>query len=311
MFKSLCLSGGGIMGFIHLGVLNCLETRNLTKHINTVVATSIGAVVGVLFCIGLKSSVILEKMTKINHEIMQFSNVEQFFTTYGMDTGEYFMAQLVDIFLEQKVYPLITLQELNKLTGIRLIITGTNLSKHQTTYFTPETYPDMRVLEAVRISISVPFLLTAVIRDQDVYVDGGIKDNYPLKYCLQDFKSRNPTLIHTQYHVIGSYIESMNPIQIFNIEDYIYAILACCLKTDFDADDGHLMCTIYTQVSNFNSMDFNVNEIARHTLFVKGITAAQSYLKRLFASGIQASSNSTKTSVCQLQRSTKLRSKSV
>jgi len=281
MFKSLCLSGGGITGFVHLGVLHHLNELSLLNEIDTVVCTSIGAVVGSLYAVGMKPTYIRDKLVKINNDIMQYSKIEEFFTTFGMDTGEYFLAQLTDIFLEHKKNPLITLKGVVKKYGKRLIITATNLSKHSVVYFTPETHPDMRVLDAVRMSISIPFLFTAVVYDGDFYVDGGIKDNYPLKYCLHDFKQRYKNLVDEQEkYIIGSHIESMVPKKICNIEDYIYAIFACCMKRNDEDERAGFKCTVFVPISEVSSMDFDADVSKRDMMFTKGESATKDYMTK-------------------------------
>ncbi len=74
-----------------------------------------------------------------------------------------------------------------------LYTTGTNLTRQRTQVFSYETHPDMRVADAVRISI--PLYFRAGLLDADdhvitgkprpgqpvqVFVDGGLLANYPL-----------------------------------------------------------------------------------------------------------------------------------
>ena len=59
---------------------------------------------------------------------------------------------------------------------------GTNLSTHFGKVFSIERTPEMSIVEAVRISMSIP-LFFAVVRDErgDVFVDGGVLNNFPIK----------------------------------------------------------------------------------------------------------------------------------
>lgn len=230
VYKGLCLSGGGITGFVHLGVLKYLEEKHLTKKLNIIVCTSIGAVVGTLYAIGMSAQDIYETLLNITHDVLQYSTIDEFFNVFGMDSGEYFMAQLVDILISKGISPLITLADVQAIYGKCLVITGTNVSQHCTVYFSPNTHKDMRVLDAIRISISIPFLFSAASYKNDLYVDGGVTDNYPLHYCISAVAKAHPTLKNPADYVIGSYIESMSPRGIKNIEDFIYSIFACCLK---------------------------------------------------------------------------------
>jgi len=278
VFKGLCLSGGGITGFVHLGVLDYLESKNLAKGITVVAGTSIGSVVGALFAIGMSSRTIFEKMVSVNHDILQYSTIQDFFTTFGMDSGEYFMAQLADIFLSNGTSPLLTFGELEKTCGKHLIITGTNVSKHSTTYFTPTSHPQMRILDAIRISISIPFLFSSVVYEKDLYVDGGISDNYPLEQCIKTVSENYPHLSNSIYcHVIGSCIESMNPRKISTIEDYIYSIFACCLKKNGkEQQEG----TIYIPMTilETSSVEFDADVSKRTNMFQLGKRAADEFI---------------------------------
>jgi hypothetical protein len=283
MFKSLCLSGGGITGFVHLGVLHYLDEHRLSGHIDTLVCTSIGAVIGTLYSIGIKPKDIHEKMLNINNDIMQYSHIEDFFSTFGMETGEYFIAQLTDVFLEYKRNPKMTLGHVAKKYKKRLIITGTNLSQHSIEYFTPESHPHMRVLDALRISIAIPFLFTSIVHNGDYFVDGGLRDNFPIEYCINDLKNRYPHFTRIENYVFGSHIESMIPKQIKNLEDYLYAIFACCLKQTDEKQRMNAMCTIYVTVSNVSSMDFDADTSIRNDLFRRGESAAMEYLSNLWS----------------------------
>ena len=59
---------------------------------------------------------------------------------------------------------------------------GTNLSTGYGEVFSVEHTPNMRILDAVRVSMSIPLFFSAVrAASGDVYVDGGLMNNYPVK----------------------------------------------------------------------------------------------------------------------------------
>jgi NTE family protein len=63
-----------------------------------------------------------------------------------------------------------------------LYFVGTNLSTHFSEVFSHEHIPRMCVADAVRISMSIPLFFAAKRSFRgDVYVDGGILVNYPIK----------------------------------------------------------------------------------------------------------------------------------
>jgi NTE family protein len=105
----------------------------------------------------------------------------------------------------------ITFYELFDLTGVDLLIVGTNLSAHSGTYFSVGHTPDFPVVDEVTLSMSMPFLFKPVLVntlvDADhgaddyttsyngLYVDGGMAQNFPLHAFdhLRPFQHRGGT----------------------------------------------------------------------------------------------------------------------
>lgn len=274
--RSLCLSGGGVAGFVHVGVLSYLHENNLNKDVDTIVCTSVGSIVGALHAIGMTPEKMWTALCAMKHTLLEYSDISRFFLTFGMDSGEYMIAHLVDVFLSENVSPLVTFAQIANTKSKRLIITGTNVSKHETIYFSPDTSPDMRVLDAIRISVSIPFLFSAARYDGNIFADGGIMDNYPLQFALRDFEKRYPSEQITQ-GVLGSYIENMNPKDILHFEDYIYNIFACCLKR-YHKEKEH-PCTIYAPLTNVSSIDFSLDTACRRKLHDIGYAAAAEHFQ--------------------------------
>ena len=274
--RSICLSGGGIAGMVHVGVLERLEREKLLKRIDTFVATSIGTVISVLLVIGYTPLQIKQTLIDIDETALKFSSIDTFFMGYGMDSGEYFMAHIVDKFIEKNISPLVTFKELFLLTGTRLFFTGTNVSTHSTLYFNKDENPDLKVLDAVRISIGIPFILTAVKHDESLFVDGGVTDNFPFEFCLKDFREKN----ESDNGVIGICTGSLPPRNIVNVEDFVYNVFACTLNVKDSAYKNDKR-VIFVPLSEFSSLDFSADETQKHELFILGQNAAEKYISEL------------------------------
>lgn len=90
----------------------------------------------------------------------------------------------------------ITFYDLFNLTGVDLVIVGTNVSAHSGRYFSVGHTPDFPVVDAVTLSMSMPFVFKPVLVNTHVdsdhaedeytksynglYVDGGMAQNFPL-----------------------------------------------------------------------------------------------------------------------------------
>lgn len=79
----------------------------------------------------------------------------------------------------------ITFKQFFALTGVNLIVTGTNITFNQPEYFSKDFTPEFPVTEAIGISMALPPLFKPVMvidvnGYQKLYVDGGMLNNYPI-----------------------------------------------------------------------------------------------------------------------------------
>jgi predicted acylesterase/phospholipase RssA len=129
----------------------------------------------------------------------------------------------------------ITLLELYNLTKKEFIIIGTNFTNGIETAFSYKTHPNMSVITALRITISIPYMFTPVLYEGDYYVDGGITNNFPINWCNQET-------------TLGIYVKGTVKNNINNIID-IYSGCFCIM---FDA-------SVDMVVKDFNNIITIVN----------------------------------------------------
>lgn len=287
-------------GFCHIGFLERLHKENFLEKVDTIVSTSIGSVIAALFAIGYTPTEIFSNLVDVNHTILKYEDLLQFFYKFGAESGEYFMAYLMDLFLKKNVAPTITFAQLEKEKGIRLVITGSNLNRQEAVYYTSwslekdscfkcescltqnrdqvenfvykcSRYRDMSVLEAVRISISIPFLFTAVQKDDCLMVDGGVTDNFPIEYAYQDLLNRhriqNEDLLQVvreedvSTKLIGCNICTVSMQSILSLESYLYSVICCSFQQKYSPK--LVDCTVTVPLTMINSsiaFDASVND---------------------------------------------------
>ena len=186
---TICMSGGGIKGFSFVGALDYLNNIGYinTKQIKNWVGTSAGSILALLLSIGyspieIGDFVISFDFTKMDPDI----SVENVFIKYGISNGERFEF-ILKSFLKNKLgIEDINFKNLYQVTNKNLIIIGTNFSKCSEEAFSYEKTPTMSVITAVRISCSIPVFFTPVLYSGSYYVDGGVTNNFPIKYCNKD-----------------------------------------------------------------------------------------------------------------------------
>lgn len=180
IIDTLVLSGGSLKGIAQMGALHYLEKIGILGNITTYAGTSAGAVICAVLSLGYRPSEIYHFFMNIDMSKMSKINAYNFFNKLGLDDGKRFNLVIKKYFTNKSVNPKITFAEHYKMTGKELIITGTCVNDKKVHYFSWKTAPDMRIIDALRISISVPILYTPRKHAGKVFVDGGCIDNYPI-----------------------------------------------------------------------------------------------------------------------------------
>ena len=155
----VAMSGGGIKGMCHAGVLKALEEAGIKPDI--ISGVSAGAIVGALYADG-KSP---DEIKKIFEQI-EFRKM----TKLQKPDGGIFSISPFEKFLRTKLKAQ-TFEELQ----IPLRIVATNLDTGQSVVFNKGN-----LMDAIIASSSLPVLFTPKVIDGTLYVDGGVLMNFPV-----------------------------------------------------------------------------------------------------------------------------------
>ena len=92
--------------------------------------------------------------------------------------------------LAREIFPvdILKFKDLKK----KLYVSAFCLNTSRTEYFSVDTHPDMYVIDAVCMSMSIPFVFTATTFDNKTYVDGGLIEKLP----YAPFIHKKPYLVH-------------------------------------------------------------------------------------------------------------------
>jgi NTE family protein len=191
-FRNLIFEGGGVKGIAYLGALNVLQEKEILPKIERIGGTSAGAIISLL--IGLNFSLkeiedILQNLdftSFLDDSFGVVMDTARLLKEYGWHKGDYFRNWIGNLIKIKTGNPNATFKEIaaaGKELGFKdMFFIGTNLSTRFSEVFSVEHTPDTCVADAIRISMSIPLLFAAKRGGhRDVYVDGGILDNYPIK----------------------------------------------------------------------------------------------------------------------------------
>ncbi len=191
---ALVLSGGGARGLAHIGVLKILEKYNIP--IDCIIGTSMGSIVGGLYCAGLKADEIEKLAIEANwNEILTFGEGENranvfldrkylieksfiYFRFKGLKpiipsyiiSGQKITESLLKIFFKTPFHYVTNFENLKPkfysvatdlITGQRVVFSNGNL------------------VYVVRASATIPLVFQPVVIDSLVLVDGGLISNIP------------------------------------------------------------------------------------------------------------------------------------
>lgn len=197
--KNLVFEGAGIKGIAYSGVIKELENRKLMDSIENIGGTSSGAITAMMLSIGYNAD---EIENLISQTKFQKFNDGKFFFIGGFHRMNknfgWYRTKKFNLWLENIIYQKtgnqdITFNELSEKGYKNLYITATDLTLQKLVILSKETFPNMKIKDAVRISMSIPLYFEAAFvnnkgellqndtaYDTHVMVDGGILGNFPI-----------------------------------------------------------------------------------------------------------------------------------
>lgn len=207
--KNVVFEGAGVKGIAYVGVLKALSDSGWLSDVKHIGGTSSGAIVSSLYAVGYSPDEIKDLMQTT--QFKSFNDGKYSFVggllrlqkKFGWYKGQEFLTWIEDRIEKKLGSRDITFSQLAFLNKIDLCVTGTNLTLQRTEYFNKKNFPDMRVADAVRISMAIPMYYEALFMDNtgklheepdtaitiNVMVDGGLAANFPI--AMFDSVKRN------------------------------------------------------------------------------------------------------------------------
>lgn len=193
--RNLVFEGGGMKGIAYIGALQGLEERGILERVERVGGASVGALNALLVGLGYTAEQMRIILWSFDFKRLFddswgiIPDIQRLLREYGWYKGQYFLNWVSDFLWEKCGSKELTFEEFEGIkssvegSGMKsLYFMGTNIATGRSEIFSAEATPYMRIADAVRISISIPFFFAAVRRGEgDLYVDGGLIENYPVK----------------------------------------------------------------------------------------------------------------------------------
>jgi NTE family protein len=326
-FRNLIFEGGGVKGIAYIGAMQVLSQRALLEDIQRVGGASAGAINALIYALGYDINA--------QHQILQSTDFKDFLDdsfgvirdirrlakNFGWYKGDLFSTWLGKLVQDRLGDARSTFQDLKNAGGPDLYVIGTNLSTGYSETFSIERTPDMPLVSAIRISMSIPLFFAAVRLGarNDVYVDGGVMRNYPVKLFdrakyidmktepeaarfvdyynrenarfLLERPGRSPYVYNRQS--LGLRLDTAEQIGLFrhdeplqgrqikNFTQYARALIAAFMNVQ---ENQHLHSddwqrTLYINTLDVNTTDFNLSDAKKDALIQEGIKGAEKYFQ--------------------------------
>lgn len=166
----LALSGGGALGFAHIGALQALEEHGVKPDF--ISGSSMGAIIGAIYCAGYSPAKIMriiqaEKLYKLDKLMSPNLNFKQ----KGLSSHATLRATLKELIPHDCFDSL----------EIPFAVCVTNIISGTYEYY----YSGKGIVEYVVASASIPGVFDPVVIKNTTYVDGGVLNNLPAEILHQ------------------------------------------------------------------------------------------------------------------------------
>ena len=292
--ENLIFEGGGIKGIAFCGALKELNKYGLIKNIKRFGGSSVGSIYACLYAIGYTPDELELIIKNTNFKDLldnQIGYIQDFYSLlndYGYCRGNYFYNWIGTLIEKKTGNSDYSFNELWSSQRKELIITGTNLNTMTTQYYSHKNHPNMSIRDAIRISISIPFIFQPVIWNDDILIDGGLIDNYPID--LFDNKNEENDICDPNWKTLGLKINSyysknkcneVSPrCNINGIQSYLYSIvnLFCRDSGDSQLNQTDWIRSVIIDTGNINTMQFDINDTDKNFLIEQGKIAVQKFI---------------------------------
>jgi len=306
----------------YLGALEVLEKRGILGQIKRVAGASVGGLNALLLSLGYSPAETRKILWKLDFRNFLdddwglVRDTRRFVRSFGWYKGDFFRHWVGELIRAKVGASDATFRDLSEHGCLDLSLVVTNLATGFSEICSLEHTPNMPVADAMRMTISIPLFFTAVPgKGHDLYVDGGLLRNYPVKlfdrekYLPEDCRERHS--FATEYYAsdnagrrpgssayvynketLGFRLDAREKINVFrdagrprrrkinDLFDYVSSVVNTVLDVQqtvhLHSDDWQR--TIYIDSLGVGTLDFKLKAAQKASLVEQGRLGVQHYL---------------------------------
>lgn len=245
MIEHIVFSGGALSGIYEYGALVYLYEHGFwnRKNLKSLYGTSIGAIISVFICLD-------EDFESISHYLVHrpwlkalnisAESIIELYESKGLFDVQ-MLHTLLDYWFEYKKWPKhMTLKELYDITKIDLYMYTVKVNTLEVVELSHNTHPNLEIFLALSMTSSIPVCFKPIWYENEYYIDGGLKCNYPIQYCIQRVRNSESIL---GFHVFidknaNIFTEDMNLVK------YLLELMRNCMH-EISINQNNIDCIKY------------------------------------------------------------------
>lgn len=280
-YTNLVFEGGGVKGIAYIGALRVLISHDLLGNFTKFAGSSAGAIVATLLACNASMEDIEKILFTLDFSKFMddswgiFRDFYRMLTSYGIYKGGELLQFFENTLADATGSKDITFAELYNKTKKTLIITGSNINTCKSEYYSKDTTPNMKIKNALRITVSIPFVFKPVVGDTgDILVDGGTYNNLPMNV----FRESEDVTLGIR---LMSDVDQMGRKEIKSLKNFASELVGnlsdlACSKFITTSDERRI---VDISTGNVKSTDFGLDKTIKQWLIDSGQTAMTTFIE--------------------------------
>jgi predicted acylesterase/phospholipase RssA len=259
--------GPGAMGyFMFLGALSALSDANALNELESICGASSGSLVAFMF-LATKGDIgrAIDHSLSVPIRTVMKPNIKVLLNSYGLVSSKKIRRVIEDVALKFIGSADVTFAELYAYNPIKLFVSACCVDLHATHYFSVETTPSMSVIDALCMSIAIPFFFESIRYGPWHFMDGGVLESLPGGPLL----TKDPKTI-LAFTIEGGWI----PRKVKNLPTYVIGVISAFMGLRHTYP---MFPRIGLDTGLTDAFDFGASNDAKLRLFFKGYGLTKKY----------------------------------
>lgn len=278
------MSGGGVKGVAYIGLFRVLDEIRANLYANSetqidikeMCCVSIGSFIGLLYVVGYTYEELYKEVMDVDFSSLKDFRIKHLVNKYGMDNGRGITGWLWSLLEKRGVSKDITFRELYRKFGVNFRVCVTNVNKYCMEIFDYTTNPNLKVVKAVRMSTSIPFVFCAERYNNNIYVDGAVVNNFPIRL----YSDKLDTTLGCKI-IGGNELDEDRYYEIDSFDSYMVHLIGCFMSnrerdtTMINDYIDHTICIPAHRITQ--SVNYELTEQDKRNLIEMGYTCTLEY----------------------------------